>query len=202
MLARKAVKDIVYVKAFHHHLPISGMNDVHDNKPTYSIELALGRKKTFEFVLAIQSPECLFCRIEDKNGLHLFAKLHDDIFIEVAFKFVALLGTDVAVHIAQAEHKALKHAGLVAVGKEVHLEIDFGTIQFTSKRDYILSGFFKILRNHFATGSFTKIITIFRANEIIANELKPLTEIALSTESGYMGNQELARMENIDIIFI
>ena len=102
MLTRKAVKDIVYVKAFHHHLTISGMNDVHDNKPTNSIELTFDRKKTFEFVLAIQSPERVLCRIEDKNGFHLFAKLHDDIFIEVAFEFVTLLGTDIAVHIAQS----------------------------------------------------------------------------------------------------
>ena len=136
-LTRKAVKDIVYVKAFHHHLPISGMNDVHNNKPTNSIELALGRKKTFEFVLAIQSPERALCRVEDKNGLHLFAKLHDDIFVEVAFKFVTLLGTDVAVHIAESHDKAFQLARLIAVCKEVHLEIDFGTIQFTPERDNV-----------------------------------------------------------------
>ena len=86
----------------------------------------------------------------------------------MAFEFVTLLGTDITVHIAQAEYKALKPL-FPAVGKKAHLEIDFRTVEKAPERHYILRIFLEILDNDIAKSTLIKNIAVFITNKIITD---------------------------------
>ena len=109
------------------------MDNIHGHKAAVYVKLSAHRKKALEFFFAIKGPECTLRWIEDKYGFHLLAKFHDDAFVQVAFKFIALLVADVLIHIAQSHDKSLQSVFFIAVGKETHLVISFHSIDQAPK---------------------------------------------------------------------